>query len=388
MAVPLSYNLRNLLVRKTTTVMTALGIALTVAVMLGIFGMLAGIEQSFQSTGHPLNLLVMRRGAGAELSSMVTPEAFQVMRGKSGIQSDGGQLLASHEMVSVLYLRMRGSGEGANVNLRGLGAAGIRLRGDAVRLAQGRWFEPGRPEVVVGRGAAHTYENCQIGGQIEVDRGSLTVVGVFDGGQTAFNGEIWGDANQLASDTGRAGSLNSALFRAADAAALGTLARQIAEDQRLTHDALPEREYYERQTASGQQLRYLGVFVAIVMAVGSVFAAMNTMYAAVARRGREIGVLRVLGFSRASILLSFVIESLLLALVGGGLACLAVLPLNGLSNRIGNQMTFSQSLFEFRVTPEMLAGGLAFAAIMGVAGGLLPARMAARRDPLAALREL
>jgi putative ABC transport system permease protein len=388
MAVPLSYNFRNLLVRKTTTAMTALGIALTVAVLLGIQGLLAGLERSFQSTGHPLHLLVMRQGATSELSSVITPENVQVLRGKGGIRTEDGQPMLSPELVSVLSLGIKSTNDTANVNLRGLSPIGIRMRAESVKLAQGRWFAAGQREVVVGKGAAGAYQDLEIGRQVRVGRGDFTIVGIFDAGQTAFNGEVWGDNNQTAIDAGRPATFSSVLIRVTDQAALRTLAQAIANEQRVTLETEPEVQYYLKQTESGLTLKYLGLLVAIVMAVGSVFAAMNTMYAAVVRRAREIGVLRVLGFSRASILFSFVVESLLLALLGGALACLLTLPFNGFSSRIGNWVTFSQSLFEFRVTPEMFAAGMTFAAAMGVLGGLLPARMAARKDPLAALREL
>lgn len=387
MALPLSYNFRNLLVRKTTTLMTALGIGLTVAVMLGILGLLSGLERSFQATGHPRHLLVLRKGSTAELNSAVSREQFQVLRAKEGIEAENGEPLISHELVTVVSLPLQGQAGETNVTVRGLGSMGVRLRAETVRLIEGRWFAPGQRELTVGRGVAAT-NGVAVGRQMQIGRAYWTVVGVFDGGQTAFHGEIWGDGNQLGADAGRTATLSSVLLRAADPVAARTLIDKIANDQQLRHDATPELDYYLRQTESGRPLQVLGVFVAFVMAVGSMFAAMNTMYAAVARRTREIGVLRVLGFSRSSILVSFVVESALLALAGGALACLAVLPFHGLTNRIGNTVTFSQSLFQFRVTPQMIGVAMAFALAMGLLGGLWPARAAARKDPLTALRDL
>src|SRR5713226_535606 len=213
MAIPLSYNFRNLLVRKTTTIMTALGIALTVAVMLGIFGMLAGLRSSFQATGHPLHLVVSRRGSTAELSSAVSRENFQVLRGKEGIQRENGEPMISHELVTVVSLPLKdGSGE-SNINVRGLSQIGVRMRSEAVKLAAGRWFAPGQRELTVGQGVART-NNAGLGSQIQIGRTYWLVVGVFDGGRTAFNGEIWGDGNQLGSDAGRTAALSSALLRA------------------------------------------------------------------------------------------------------------------------------------------------------------------------------
>jgi len=386
-ALPLTYNLRNLLVRKTTTLMTALGIALTVAVLLAIQGMLAGLEASFQATGHPLHLLVLRKGSNAELNSVVTREQFQVLRGKEGIRTENGEQMISHEVVTVAALPLRGQGE-SNVTVRGLSLMGVRMRAEAVKLAEGRWFQPGQRELAVGLGVTRANRDAGLGQYIQIGSTQWTVVGIFDGGQTAYQGEIWGDANQLGADADRAQALSSVLIRAPDRDAARRLAARIQTDQRLVHEAIPEADYYLKQAAEGRLLQALGTFVAVVMAIGSIFAAMNTMYAAVARRSREIGVLRVLGFSRASILFSFVLESVLLALAGGAMACLLILPFHGLSNRLGNMTTFSMSVFQFRVTPSMIAAGLGFAALMGVVGGLWPARMAARKDPLAALRDL
>ena len=387
MALPLTYNLRNLLVRKTTTLMTALGIALTVAVLLAIQGMLAGLRASFQATGHPLHLLVLRKGSNAELNSVVTREQFQVLRGKEGIRTENGEQMISHEVVTVAALPLRGQGE-SNVTVRGLSLMGVRMRAEAVKLAEGRWFQPGQRELAVGLGVTRANRDAGLGQYIQIGSTQWTVVGIFDGGQTAYQGEIWGDANQLGADADRAQALSSVLIRAPDRDAARRLAARIQTDQRLVHEAIPEADYYLKQAAEGRLLQALGTFVAVVMAIGSIFAAMNTMYAAVARRSREIGVLRVLGFSRASILFSFVLESVLLALAGGAMACLLILPFHGLSNRLGNMTTFSMSVFQFRVTPSMIAAGLGFAALMGVVGGLWPARMAARKDPLAALRDL
>jgi len=370
--------------------MTALGIGLTVAVMLGILGILAGLDGSFQATGDPLHVMVLRKGATAELTSLVNKENFQLLRAKRGMAMYGGEPMATLELLTVISLGFKGSTnptDVANVNVRGVSPMSLRLRNN-IKMSSGRWFIPGQREVTVGRGVAETYADVEVGKQVQMGRGNYTVVGVFDGGRTAFNGEIWGDVNQMGTDAGRITTLSSALLQATDAAAAHYLMDSINNDQQMTLEALPELEYYMRQTSSGQPLKYLGIFVAIVMAVGSSFAAMNTMYAAVSRRSKEIGVLRVLGFSRASILFSFVVESLVLTLIGGALACLAVLPFNGLASRMGNMVTFSQSLFEFRVTPAMIAVGLAFACAMGLLGGFWPARSAARKDVLTALRDL
>ena len=388
MAIPLSYNLRNLRVRKTTTVMTALGIALTVAVLLSILALVHGLRSSLEVTGHPLHLIVMRQGSTSELVSVVGMDKFQVVKFMEGIAQRDGDPMVSHEVVTVVSLKLRDDlTQDANVNVRGISPVGIKMR-SGIRLQAGRWFETGKREVVVGRGTHAVRENTSIGDKIEVGRGQWKVVGVFDAGRSAFNSEIWADGNLLTNDLGRGGSRSTILVRAQDEVSAQALKNRMADDQRLQLEAKSEREYYAEQMASGEAVQGLGLFVAIVMAIGSSFAAMNTMYTAVARRSREIGVLRMLGFSRGSVLVSFVIESLLVSLLGGVIGCMLALPINGMKGRIGNFVTFSETTFDFHITPAIIAIGIAFSAIMGILGGVLPARMAARHDVLTSLRDL
>jgi ABC-type antimicrobial peptide transport system permease subunit len=227
-----------------------------------------------------------------------------------------------------------------------------------------------------------------MGNKLRFGRGEWEVVGVMDGGQSAVNSEIFGDLNQISSDFNRADGLSSILLRATDAATVPALINSLNDDRRLGVLAQTEKSYYEAQTNSGALLQYLGVFISIIMAVGSSFAAMNTMYAAVARRATEIGTLRVLGFSKNSIMLSFLMESLLLSGLGGLVGCLLVLPLNNITTGIGSFVTFSEIAFNFRVSPEIMVIGVTFALVMGAVGGLFPARMAARKEILVALREI
>ncbi|PYV43873.1 MAG: ABC transporter permease [Acidobacteria bacterium] len=389
MAIPFSYNFRNLRVRKTTTVMTALGIALTVAVLLGIMAMVVGLNVALQATGHPLQMIVVRKNSNSELGSQVAREALLSIKYKDGIQKfPNGEPMVSGEIVRVINLPRKNNPEGANVNIRGLSQLGIEMR-PGIRLAEGNWFEPGQREIVVGQSIALRYVNAALGDTLRFGRGDWKIVGVLDAGKTAFDNEIWGELNQIASDFNQNETLSSVLVRATDPIALEALKNSMADDQRLYLDAKSEVEYYSQLTSSADPVKFLGVFVAIIMAIGSSFAAMNTMYAAVVRRAREIGTLRVLGFSRGSILLSFVVESLLLSLLGGLFGVLLVIPLNGLKSGIGNfGTTFSEIGFDFRITPFIVLVGIAFATIMGIFGGLLPARTAAKQDILNALREL
>lgn len=386
MAIPLTYNLRNLVVRKTTTIMTALGIALTVAVLLSVLALVNGLRTAFRSSGNPLQILVLRRSANAELSSGITREVFQDLKSVNGIARLDGEPMASLEIVTVINLPSIDNPAGTNVTLRGLLPLGVKMRDD-LKLQDGRWFNPGQREVVIGKSIAKRYPAAKMGKKLRFGRGEWEIVGIMDGGQSAVNSEMWGDLNQVSSDFNRLDGLSSALIRATDAATVPALINSLNDDRRLNVTAMTEKSYYEAQTNSAAPLQFLGIFISIVMAVGSSFAAMNTMYAAVSRRAREIGTLRVLGFSRNGILFSFFVESLLLSVLGGLIGCLLVLPLNNITTGIGSFVTFSEIAFNFRVSPEIMLGGILFALFMGAIGGLFPARMAAKKEILTALRE-
>lgn len=388
MKLPITYNLRNLWVRRTTSVMTALGIALTVAVLLAILALVNGLATAFEGTGHPENVLVLRSGADSELVSNLSREAFQTLKTLPGVKKDAsGEPMASLELVSVIVLTSAETNSDVNITVRGLQPMGRTLR-PGIKVAAGRWFNDGQREVVVGKSIAKRNPDAGLGKTIKFGKGDWKVVGIFDAGDSAANSEIWADLNQTCADYERCAVLSSALLRVDNPSGVKPMIEQIKGDQRLTLNAQAESTYYEAQTASAAPIQYLGIFVAMVMAVGSAFAAMNTMYAAVARRSREIGTLRVLGFSRFSVLTSFFLESLLLALLGGILGCLLVLPLNGLTTGIGSFTTFSEVAFNFRITPQIMGNGVVFALVMGALGGLLPAFSAARKEILTALREV
>ncbi len=387
MAIPVSYNLRNLVVRKTTTMMTALGIALTVAVLLAVLALVNGLRTTLASSGDPLQIIVLRKGSESEIVSNFTRTQFQDLKFKPGIATGtNGQPLASLEVITVINLTSTETGEGTNVTVRGLQPAGIEMR-HTVKISSGRWFQEGRRELVAGKSAAERYPEVQIGRKVRFGRGDWEIVGIMDAGRGAQASELWGDLNQIGSDLQRLEVLSSALVRATDAVTAKALANDINNDQRLNMNAVNEEEYYAAQTASAAPIEYIGIFVAVIMAVGSAFAAMNTMYAAVARRSREIGTLRVLGFSKGSILLSFFLESVLLSGLGGVLGCLLVLPLNGITTGIGNS-NFSETAFNFHVSGQIMLIGMAFAVVLGAAGGLFPASNAARKEILTALREI
>jgi putative ABC transport system permease protein len=386
MKIPFAYNLRNLVVRKTTTLMTVAGIALTVAVLVSSLALVEGLRATFANTGNPLQILVLRKGSNSELGSSVSRASFALLRAMPGIARDSSnEPMASLEMTQVINLPSVDDPKGMNVTLRGLLPTGIAMR--SVHLATGRWFQAGKREIVVGKSIAQRYPDAQFGHQLHFGRGDWQIVGIMDGGQSAVNSEIWGDLNQISSDYNREDNLSSVLVRASDSAAVLSLIKVIDDDRQLNLSGIPEPAYYATQTSSGAPLEFLGILVAIIMAIGSSFAAMNTMYAAVSRRSREIGTLRVLGFSRASILVSFLIEALLLSFAGGILGCLITLPLNGVTTGVGNFFTFSEIAFHFRVGLSTMTAGLIFAAIVGVLGGVFPARSAAKKEILGALHE-
>lgn len=387
MAVPISYNLRNLVVRKTTTLMAALGIALTVAVLLAMLSLVNGLKTSLEATGNPLDVMVLRKGSNAELTSGVTRQNFQVLKFKPGIaRTASGQPEASLEMVSVINLVSVDAPDGINVNLRGLSPVGVEMRN--LKLLSGRWFSEGRREVVVGESIAKRFPTARLNGKLHFGRGDWEVVGVMSAGKSAANSEILADLNQVSADFDRSENLSSALLRATDEVAADALIKNIAVDQQLNADPLLETAYYQKQTSSAAPIQFLGTFIALIMAVGSSFAATNTMYAAISRRSKEIGTLRVLGFSQGSILLSFFAESVLLAGLGGVIGCLLVLPLNGFTTGIGNFTTFSETSFSLTVSPQIMIGGVVFAMILGAVGGFFPARAAAKKEILVALRSV
>jgi putative ABC transport system permease protein len=395
MAIPISYNVRNLRLRKGLTVMTALGIALTVTTAIFLMALIAGLNRAFVSSGSAKNVLVLRKGSEAELSGGFDAALFPTLKTLPGIAKDShGEPMASGEWVVVIILpRKDGTGE-VNVTVRGMMPDGLEMRQTpdepgnppSVKLVEGRWFQTGQREVVVSKSIQGRFSHANIGDTMEFGKGSWTVVGVFDAGGSAYESEVWGDVNQMASDFDRQGGYSSAYLRATDPISAEALKNRVSDDQRLKLEGVLEKDYYAKQTSSGAPIKVIGIVVGFIMAIGSIFAAMNTMYAAVAYRGREIATLRVIGFSRPAILTSFVLESLLLALLGAAAGILLMLPFNGMQTGTSNAVTFSEVVFALRITPQVAGYAIAFALIMGFVGGLAPAWHAARQNILNALR--
>jgi len=393
MAIPISYNVRNLRLRKGLTIMTALGIALTVTTAIFLMALIAGLNRAFVSSGNPLNVLVLRKGSEAELSGGFDASLYPTLKTLPGIAKDSkGEPMTSGEWVVVIILpRKDGTGE-VNVTVRGMMPDGLEMRQisdpghPGVKLVAGDWFHTGQREVVVSKSIQGRFSHANIGDTMEFGKGSWKVVGVFDAGGSAYESEVWGDVNQMASDFDRQGGFASAYLHATDPIAAEALKNRVSDDQRLKLEGFIETDYYAKQTSSGAPIKVIGFVVGFIMAIGSIFAAMNTMYAAVAYRGREIATLRVIGFSRPAILTSFVLESLLLALLGALAGIVLMLPFNGMQTGTSNAVTFSEVVFALRITPQVAGYAILFALIMGFVGGLAPAWHAARQNILSALR--
>ena len=386
MALPLKYNLRNLVVRKSNTLTTAFTIGLTVGVYLMVMALAQGIDMTLATSGEPLNLIVLREGSTAELNSFVTHEQLRDLVYLDGVAREGDKPLAAPEMITLIYKARKGQTQGSNVQIRGVGPMSTKLR-SGFNVTSGRTFQPGLAEAIVSKRIAERFQGMEIGDKFRIQTTDFVVTGVFDAGGKAFESEVWVDFNALANATKRDAGSSSVLVRVTSAALMDALAKRITDDQRLHLKAEPERKFYEdQQGAASGLLKGLAVFIAFIMAIGAAFAGMNTMYAAVARRTKEIGTLRVLGFSRRSILIAFVLEAVAISIAGALIGIVLALPLNLVSTGTANFVTFSELAFNFRVTPALMLMALAFGTIIGLIGSLLPSIRAARFKIVDALR--
>ncbi len=384
----LRYNIRNVFVRWRATLATVLGIALVVAVYVMVQSLAVGLVKTSGNTGDPRNLMIVRRGSASESGSQITREQFRVIQYSPELARDAaGQPLVSADTLVILNLPRGADVDGeANVTLRGVSPDGIALRAQ-VRLVAGRWFEAGRREMVVSRRLAGRFAKMGVGDVVKIGLRELTVAGHFDGQGSAFDSEAWMGADEVRSMFDRP-AYSSVLARPADEAAASTLIVRLEADKRLGVRVLREVDYYKEQTKTAGPIRFLGNFLATTMSIGAIFAAMNTMYASVGARTREVGTLRVLGFRRRTVLLGFLLEGAVLAAIGGVLGVLLALPLNGVTTGWIGFETFSETVFEFRITPGLALQGLVFAVVVGVLGSLLPAMRAARLPVIAALKSV
>ena len=386
MPVPLTYVARNLWVRRLTTVLTAGGMALVVFVFAAVLMLDAGLRATLVATGQPNNVVLIRKGAQTEVQSGVTREQAALIESLPQIARDTrGDPLASKEVVVLNSLPKIDSGKRSNVPVRGMSPLGLTLR-PQVRLVQGRMFQPGSTEIVVGASVLRTFAGTAVGETLAFAQRRWTVVGVFEAGGTAFDSEIWGDAEQMLQAFRRTG-FSSVIAQLGSAGQLPSLEAAIEAEPRLQVEAKLERQFYEDQSRSlSNFISILGIALSVIFSLGATIGAAITMYAAVATRTGEIGTLRALGFDRRSILAGFLVEALLLSLVGGIAGLLAASLLQTVTISTTNFQSFSELAFSFALTPPIVVQSLMFALFMGFVGGVLPAIKAARMKIVDALR--
>jgi len=385
-AIPVNYIARNLVARRLTTALTAGGMALVVYVFATVLMLSAGLEQTLVATGQDDNVVVIRRGSQTEVQSGIARMQAAVVESlpEIALAADGRPLI-SKEPVVLINLPKRSSGKPANVVIRGVTQAGLALR-PQVKLVEGRMFRPGTAEVVAGRSIADGFQGAGLGETLRFASRDWTIVGVFDAGHTAFDSEIWGDAEQMLQAFRRTG-YSSLLFRLNDPAQFDAVKLFIESDPRLTLEAKREKRFYAEQSeALSKFISYLGTSISIIFSIGAVIGAAITMYASVASRTGEIGTLRALGFSRAAILVAFLGEALLLGLIGGIVGLASASVMQALSISTTNFQTFAEIAFSFTLTPGIVIASLIFALAMGFVGGFLPAARAARMKIVDALR--
>ncbi len=390
MAIPLKYNLRNLFVRRVSTAMTVFVVCLVVAVFLFVLALWQGVSRTLSVTASTRNVITMRVGSQAEMQSVVTKDAYETIRSLPGIErSPAGEPYVSAELISLVNLP-REDGQTANLQVRGMDPIGFSMR-PGVRIVEGRMFTPGTNEAIVSKNLAERFAGMKIGSTLKTGSYRWPIVGYFDASGSAYESEIWTDVKDLQGQTKRQ-IFSSVFVRTSDPDAAARYIETVKGDQRLKLEGRTEKKYYEEQMITGAPIKVLAILVGIFTAIGAAFGAMNTMYAQVAARTREIGTLRAIGFSRRSVLASFILEALLLCLIGGILGtALAFVLFNLVLTRPTGTMnfrTFSEVLFNFRLTPPLIAGGLVFSLAMGLLGGFFPAARAARLKITAALREI
>jgi putative ABC transport system permease protein len=387
MALPFVYNVRNIIRRPVSTLTTAIGVGLTIAVLLAALALAEGFRTTLVTTGSPDNALVLRKGADNEISSGIGLESADILKAHTQVATGAdGRPLASLEMLTTTNLSRVGQQGSSNVRVRGIDAATIGMRAEP-RIVEGRMFTPGTDEVVIGATIAPRFANCRVGDELKFQKRPFRVVGHFTTSGASFESEIWGDAKVLMPVFHRSGGYQVVVLRMKDPSRFEALRKELEGDPRLGVQVLREPDFYAEQSQGTTLLiRGLGIFITAIMAIGALFGAANTMFAAVSGRTREIATLLVLGFRPGAVMLSFVIESMLVALVGGLLGCLLALPINGITTSTTNFQSFSEVAFQFRVTPPLIVAALVFSLVLGALGGFFPALRAARQTAAEALR--
>jgi putative ABC transport system permease protein len=382
-------NLRTVRQRLASSMVAVVGIAGVVAVFVAVLSMAQGFRRTMATTGSPDTAIVMRSGADSEMVSILTIDDVRLIGDASGVRRNEKGPVASGELFVIVDLPKRTTNTTANVSLRGVGPNAFAVRPN-VRIVEGRRFETGRNELIVGRGAAEQFSGLALGSALKFGQSTWTVVGVFDAGGTFSDSELWCDAAVLQPAYRRGNSFQTVYAKLESPEAFTRFKDALTTDPRLNLKVLRETEYFAEQSQMVSTLiTTLGAGIAFLMGIGAVFGAVNTMYSAVAARTREIATLRALGFGGGPVVVSVLAESLLLALAGGVIGgALAYVGFNGFRTSTINWQTFSQVAFAFAVTPGLIAAGIVYALIMGLLGGLLPAVRAARLPIVSALREL
>jgi ABC-type lipoprotein release transport system permease subunit len=390
--VPIVYNVRSLGVRRWTTAVTALGLALVVFVFTTVLMLATGVRETLKATGLPDNVKIIRKGSQNEVQSGVLPEHLRLLSAAPEAQvGKDGKPLASPELMVIIFAQRQGAAseeEGANLNVRGVGPTALELH--PPHALEGRMPTPGTSEIVIGKKLAGRFKGMQLGAQVHFARRDWTVVGVMDQGGSAFDSEVWGDIEQFEDAFARRPSFSSITMRLKDRASFFTLKARVEGDPMLsTLEVEPEIDYWAAQSeATAMFVRIVGIFVVFIFSFGAVLGAMITMYAQVAARTREIGTLRAMGFRRRAVLVSFVAESVILSTLSGVVGCAVAGVLLGQFGKFTtmNFQTFSEMTFKYRMTPGVAISAMVFATIMGFAGGLLPAMRAARMPIVRATR--
>lgn len=388
MLIPLSYNVRSLLVRKTTTVATALGIGLVVFVLASALMLSRGIRETLVSTGAPDRALVLRKGSDAELASSIETQSVGIVLSAPGVEKDGGQPLGSGEVVVVVLMNKVGTeGQVSNVQVRGVTPTSYQLRKE-LKMVEGRAAQPGTDEVVIGSALKGRFEGLEVGRSFDLKKNRpVTVVGVFESNGSGFESEIWCDIETLKSTFGREGLVSSVLVQLDGESKYEAFQAAVEHDKQLGLQVYREDEYYEKQSeGTSIFISALGIAVAFFFSLGAMIGATITMYAAVAQRSREIGTLQALGFSRLAILLSFVFESVVLALGGALLGAIASLGMGAVKFSMMNFATWQEVTFSFNPSFGIIVGSMVAGGVMGLIGGFLPALRAARTPPIEAMR--
>jgi putative ABC transport system permease protein len=386
--IPLKYNVRNLRVRWKTTLMTMLGTGLVVWSSCVLFGMVDGLEHSLNISGDPLDIIVMRPGSTNETTGgFESSKADQILTLPGIARDDAGRVLAAEELLNI-PIAVRENGTRTNIIVRGVQSASRKLR-PGFRIIEGSDLTEGKGECIVSRGMSRRFKGAQIGGRLDFgEKEGYQVVGIFTAGGSSAESEVWADFHDVVRNTGREGSVSCVQLRAADRAAYDSLREAIEKDTRFKLAAIPESVYFQNQSRSSIFLKGAGTLIAVLLTFGAMFAAANTMFAAVSSRTREIGTMRALGFSQRDILICFLGESLILCSLGGLVGLLAAIPLNAWTYETSDFNSFASMTVAFRLGPLALGVAIAMTLAMGLFGGMLPALRAVRLDVISALREL